>query len=80
VEECRRASKVSIESLTQVGKESLEEHLLNPLRLVSITQYYVKSTTKELHQEVSAKVCNGELIIEKMQSGQLEDIVKDYSL
>jgi hypothetical protein len=40
----------------------------------------MKSTSKELHNDVSAKVCNGELMIEKMKSSNLEDIMKDYSL
>jgi hypothetical protein len=34
----------------------------------------------ELKQEVSTKVCDGELDVEKMQSGKLENIMKDYSL
>jgi hypothetical protein len=58
----------------------LEEHLLRPARLINTIQHFVKDTTKELQQEVSSKVCNGELIIEKLQSGKLEDIMKDYSL
>jgi hypothetical protein len=40
----------------------------------------VKCTAQEFQQEVSTKVCDGELVIEKMQSGKLEDIMKDYSL
>jgi hypothetical protein len=58
----------------------LEEHLLRPTRLTSKIQLFVKNAAKELHQELSAKVCSGELIVEKLQSGKLEDIMKDYSL
>jgi hypothetical protein len=80
VEEHKKIIQVSIQSLTHIGKESLEEHLLRPSRLIIKIQQFVKSTVKELQQEVSAKVCSGELIIERSQSGKLEDIMKDYSL
>jgi hypothetical protein len=80
VEKCKEISQVSIQSLNQIEKESLEEHLLRPTQLTSKIQHFVKNTSKELHQEVSTKVCSGELIMEKLQSGNLEDIMKDYSL
>jgi hypothetical protein len=66
VEEHREISRVNIENLTEVNKESLEEHLLKPVRLITMTQNFVKRTTQELKQEVSTKVCDGELDIEKM--------------
>jgi hypothetical protein len=59
VEECKKISQISIQSLTQVGRESLEEHLLKLARLISTIQHFIKDTTKELKQEVSATVCNG---------------------
>jgi hypothetical protein len=68
VEECKKIIQVSIQILTQIGKESLEEHLLRPSRLIIKIQQFVKITMKELQQEVSAKVCSGELIIERSQS------------
>jgi hypothetical protein len=54
--------------------------MLKPVRLINMTQHFVKHTTQELKKEVSTKVCDGELVMEKMQSGKLEDIMKDYSL
>jgi hypothetical protein len=38
------------------------------------------NTTQELKQEVSTKVCDGELDIEKMQSEKLKKIMDNYSL
>jgi hypothetical protein len=58
----------------------MEEHLLRPSQLIIKIQQFVKSTTKELQQEVSAKVCTRELIIEISQFDKLDDIMKDYSL
>ena len=80
VEECRVITKVNIENLTQVKKEFLEEHLLKPSKLINTTQHFVKCTTQEFHQEVSTKVCDGELVIEKMKSRKLEAIMKNSSL
>jgi hypothetical protein len=80
VEERKEISQVIIQSLNQVERESLEEHLLRPTRLTSKFQHFVKISAKELHQEVFAKVCSGELIMEKLQSGKIEDIMKYYSL
>jgi len=59
-------NKVNIENLTEVSKESLEEHLLKPLRLITMTQDFVKHITQELKQEISTKVCDEELDIEMM--------------
>jgi len=80
VEKHKKISQVSIQSLTHIGKESLEEHLFRPSQLIIKIQQFVKSTVTELQQEVSDKVCNGELIIERLQSGKLDDIMKEYSL
>ena len=58
----------------------MEEHLLRPTWISNKIQHFVKNVEKELHQEVSTKVCNGELIVEKLQSRKLEDIMKYYYL
>jgi hypothetical protein len=80
VEKCREDNIVNIENPTQVKKDSLEEHPLKPDTLINMTEDFVQCTTRELKQEVSTKVCNGELDMENMQSGKLESIMKDYSL
>jgi hypothetical protein len=80
VEECKEIIQVSIQILNHIEGESLEEHLLRPTRLTSKIQHFVKNAAKELHQQVAAKVCSGELIVDKLQLGKLEDIIKYYSL
>jgi hypothetical protein len=66
VEEHMGIIKVNIGNLTQVKKEFLEEHMLKPVMLISMTQHFVKHTAHEFNQEVSTKVCDGELVMEKM--------------
>jgi hypothetical protein len=45
-----------------------------------MTRNFIKKTTLELKLEVSTKICDGELDLEKMQLDKLEEIMKDYSL
>jgi hypothetical protein len=80
VEEHMEIRKVNIENLTKLNKESLEEHLLKLVRIITMTQNFVKHTTQELKQDVSTKVCDEELDIEKMQSESLKKIMENYSL
>jgi hypothetical protein len=46
VEECKEIIQVSIQSLNQIERESLEEHLLRPTRLTSKIQHFVKTHNK----------------------------------
>jgi hypothetical protein len=80
VEKHRETSKVNIELLTKINKDSLEEYLLRPVKLITMAREFIKSTTQELKQEVSTKVCDGELDVEKMQSKKLQKSMDDYSL
>jgi hypothetical protein len=80
VEKHKEVSRVNIENLTQVKNESLEEHMLKPTKFISMNQDFVKCTTWELKQEFSIKVCDGELEVEKMQSGKLENNMIYYSI
>jgi predicted DNA-binding protein YlxM (UPF0122 family) len=73
VEEHREISKMNIENLIEINKESLEEYMLKLVRLITMTQNFVKRTTQELKQEVSTKVCDGELDIEKMQVREIKE-------
>jgi hypothetical protein len=65
VEEHREIRKTNVEKLIKIIKASLEEHLLKPIRIITMTQNFVKHTTQELNQEVSTKFYDGELEIEK---------------
>jgi len=66
VEKHRETSKVNIEPLTKVNKESLEEYMLRLVKLITMARDFIKHTTQELKQEVSTKVCDCELDIKKM--------------
>jgi hypothetical protein len=46
VEEHREISKLNIEHLTEVNKESLEEYLLKPVRLITMTHDFIKHNTR----------------------------------
>jgi hypothetical protein len=48
--------------------------------LITLTQNFIKKTEQELKLEVSTKICDGELDLEKMQLSKLEEIMKDYAL
>jgi 23S rRNA pseudoU1915 N3-methylase RlmH len=56
VEKHKETTKVNIEQLTEVNKDSLEEYLLKPTKLITMAQDFIKCTTEELNQEVSTKV------------------------
>ena len=66
VEEHKKIRKKNIENLTEINKESVEEHLLKPVRLITMNKNFFKRTSQELKKEVSTKVCDGEMDIEKM--------------
>jgi len=69
VEEHKEINQVSIKILNQVERKYLEKHLLRPTQFTSKIQHFAKSARKELHQEVSTKVCSrinrGEIAIGK---------------
>jgi hypothetical protein len=50
VEEHKEISRMNIEHLTDLNKESMEEHLLRPIRLITMTRDFIKRTTQELKQ------------------------------
>jgi hypothetical protein len=66
VEEHMEIRKKNIENLTEINKESVEENLLKPVRLITMNKNFFKRTSQELKKEVSTKVCDGEMDIEKM--------------
>jgi len=72
VEEKREISQVAIDQLTEENQGIIDEYLLNPMKLITMTQNFIKRTTKELNMKVSTKICDGELDLEKMQSSNIE--------
>jgi hypothetical protein len=80
VEKHRETRKVNIEILTKVNKDSLEEYLLRPVKLITMARDFIKLTTQERKEEVSTKVCYGELYVENMHSEKLQNIMVNYSL
>jgi hypothetical protein len=55
VEKHRENRRVNIEHLTEVNKEYLEEYLLRPVKLITMSRDFIKCTT-QLKQEVSTKI------------------------
>jgi hypothetical protein len=45
-----------------------------------MTRNFIKRVAQELRLEVSTKVCDGELDLEKMQSSRIEEIMKEHAL
>jgi hypothetical protein len=80
VEDHKKSIQMNIQNLCQFEEKSIEEHLLKPARLTHKIQSFVKNTTEQLYQEVSTKVCNGELVLERLQSSKLESILRDHSI
>jgi hypothetical protein len=80
VEEKREIGQVFIDQFTEVSQGILDEYFLNPMKLITMTQDFIKRTTQELILEVSTKIYNGELDLEKMQSSKLEEILKEHAL
>jgi hypothetical protein len=80
VEDHKKSIQENIQNLIQFEEKSIEEHLLKPARLTHKIQSFVKATSEQLYQEVSAKVCNGESVLERLQSRKLESILSDHSI
>jgi hypothetical protein len=53
---------------------------MNPIRLIKLAHNFIKKTENELKLEVTTKICDGELDLEKMQLSNLEKIMEDYAL
>jgi hypothetical protein len=66
VEEKREASQLFIEHLTKVNKEVLNDYLMKPIKLITLAKNFIKKTEKNLNLEVTIKICDGELDLEKM--------------
>jgi hypothetical protein len=45
-----------------------------------LAKLFIKNTKKELNLEVTTKICEDELDIEKMQLSKLKKIMEDYAL
>jgi hypothetical protein len=79
VEYLKKASQTSIQDLMFFDEKSIDEHLLFPTRLTQKIRSFVNAMVERLQQEVAAKVCNGESVLERLQSSKLESIFNDYS-
>jgi hypothetical protein len=79
VEYLNKASHKSIQDLMLFDEKSIEEHMLFPTWITQKIQSFVNATVEWLHQEVAAKLCNRESILERFQSSKLERIFSDYS-
>jgi hypothetical protein len=53
---------------------------MKPTRLITLAKEFIKNTEKGLKLEVTTKICDGEMDLEKMQLSRLETILKDYEL
>jgi len=80
VEDHNKYIQENIQNLSQFEEKSIEEHMLKPAQLIHKIQSFVKTTLEHLSQEVSAKVCNGESVLERLQSKKLESILSDHSI
>ena len=79
VEYLKKTGQTSIQDLMLFDEKSIEEHMLFPTWLTQKIQSFVNATVEWLHQEVAAKLCNRESILERFQSSKLEIIFSDYS-
>jgi hypothetical protein len=80
VETKRDSNQQAIDQITEINKEVLNEHLVKPTRLVTMAKDYIRNTEQSIKLEVAAKICDGELDLEKMQLNRLDVILKYYNL
>jgi hypothetical protein len=52
--------------MAEVNKGILDEYLLNPIKLIEMAHNFIKRTIHGLNIEVSMKICDGELELEKI--------------
>jgi hypothetical protein len=53
---------------------------MKPIKLITLAKNFIKNTKQDLKLEVTTKICDGELDLEKMQLCKLENIMEDYVL
>jgi transposase len=53
---------------------------MKPMKLITLAKRFIKNIEQELKLEVTTKICDGELDLEKMQLRKLEKIMEDYAL
>jgi hypothetical protein len=54
--------------------------LINPIRIVTLAHNFINNIEKELKIEVTTKIFDGKLDLEKMQLSKLENIMENYAL
>jgi hypothetical protein len=72
--------KFEINQLKDMGKYSLKKYLVNVIKLNTLAKNYVKKIEQEIKRDVVTKLCDGELQLEKMKLGRLEEVHKDFKL
>jgi hypothetical protein len=48
------------------------------VRIITLAQNFIKKIEEELNLEVTTKICDGELDLEKIQVRKLEKVMEDY--
>jgi hypothetical protein len=64
--EDRDARKDEIIQIKEVNKDILNKYLVNPIRLTTSNNSYVKRIEKEMNKEVFMILCEGEMQLDKM--------------
>ena len=53
---------------------------MNPMKIITLDKSFIKNIEQELKLEVTTRICDGELDLEKMKLRKLEKIMEDYVL
>ena len=53
---------------------------MNPMKIITLDKSFIKNIEQELKLEVTTKICDGELDLEKMKLIKMEKIMEEYAL
>jgi hypothetical protein len=78
VENKRNLNMKSIEAISEINIEVIEEILIQPIILISLTQDSMRRVEQRLKMEIITPICNSETDLERTWLHQVDNILNDF--